>query len=209
MPRAPPVRPKRFARTRTINCPGHPAPLRREEEELAFAESLVDGGDAFLEVGFFFEDGEAFFAIEEGAEEFGLTGEGLVTGDHGLKRRGFLAVALAHAVVFGDGLVVDEGDEGADRFGKALEGLGAGDVGGFMLRFGTRGRREEFAAVIALGGFDRFAGATEEFADFGADELIVGAELVFAAVEVVAPAVEEVDGYFFESVEVVEAGHGV
>ncbi len=99
----------------------------------------------------------------------------MIAGDEAIEGLGFLAVALGHAVVFRDGLSGNLAGERPDGAGETFDGLRTGDGGGIGPGFFAGGRREEGAAVIALGGLDALTGGSEEKADFGADEEIVGA----------------------------------
>ncbi len=140
--------------------------------------------------------------------QLGLAGEGLVAGDQPGECGGLLPVALGHAIILGNGLRGDLALEGADGAAEALEGLRAGDGGGIVAGFLTRQGRKELAAIIRLGGLNAFTRGAEEESDFCADEEIIRAELILFAVEVVAPAVEEVDSDLLERAGIVEGGGG-
>jgi hypothetical protein len=180
-----------------------------EEDGLAAEECGFDGFEAALELGEIFEDPGGGAVVERRAEELALADELFVLRDEGGEGGSFFAEALGDAIVFGDGEFGEAVGELADAGAEPLELLGGADGGGVREGMGARRCGEVVAAEVAFSLLHAGVGGGEQPCSFRADELIVRAKLVFLAIEVVAPAVEEVGGQLAERTGVVEveAGH--
>ena len=72
--------------------------------------------------------------------------------------------------------------------------------------FSRRRRREERPPIGAFGRFDGRARQPQQPTHLAANQYVVGAQLVFEPVEIIAPAVEQIDGDLFERLDHRTAG---
>ena len=152
-----------------------------------------NGFQSPLQIGRFWRIG-AILAVHHGSQEVALAHELLIVMDQGLERGRLLAIALGHAIIFRNRLLLNQGFQSANPPGQPLQALGCchrGSVRKWLLP-GRAG--EGTRAGIRSRPLHAGHGDAEQPRGFAAHELVVGAQLVFDAVEVVAPAIEQVGG---------------
>ncbi len=176
------------------------------QDRLTVAQVAGEALETALDVGGAGQQPVAVGVLDHRAQRLGAADEREVALQEAMQRLGFAPIAVGHVIFFGNGMGADLAFERADVARHRLQPARRLRRRRVWPRLFAGRRGQMRAAIGALGALDLLARLAKQPADLGAHRQVVGAQMVLQPVEIIAPAVEQVDGDLLQRLEVVEDG---